>query len=123
MASAMRTEAFPSPYGFEALDIFRAPLDRWSNSCAKSYMVCSSVPANLKVPAVIPSGRSVVSLKTRTGTPVTVPSSWIPQESVKIRKALRSEVAAKSNTSSGSIEMNPQIVPENFVCQFLNKRI
>ena len=49
-------------------------------------MVSSSVPTSFNVPAEMPSGLSVVSLKTNTGFPRDGASSWIPPLSVKITR-------------------------------------
>ncbi|EFR86692.1 conserved hypothetical protein, partial [Listeria marthii FSL S4-120] len=43
------------------------------------------VPISFNVPASIPSGRSVVSRRTKTGTPMPGASSCTPPESVKTR--------------------------------------
>ena len=55
-------------------------------------MFSSSVHTSLRVPASTPSGLSVVSLITSTGTSYEGHSSWIPPESVRQRKDLASKL-------------------------------
>ena len=58
----------------------RARDNRYDNST----MVLALVPTSRAVPAVMASGRSLVSRRTRTGLPSEGASSWMPPESVRM---------------------------------------
>src|SRR5262245_8529246 len=80
--SAMRSPARPSPYGFTAPDIFWRVPSSDNTRAARSMIFSRSVPTSADTPARTPSGRSVTSRITRTGTPKVGASSWMPPESV-----------------------------------------
>ena len=83
--SAMRSDACPSPYIFDAraASLYSA----LSSSIEENapYTPSSSVPTSRSTPAAIPSGRSVTSRITSVGLPRAVASSSIPPESVSNR--------------------------------------
>src|SRR5688572_13786218 len=84
--SAIRTAAFPSPYGLAPLVICcrSVPVKSADPSCT---ILSWSVPTSCAMPARTPSGRSVTSRITRTGVPNVGASSWIPPESVSANVA------------------------------------
>jgi len=87
--AAILGAAWPSPNGIAGCDILRNAAGSRRNRFIVATIRLGSVPTNSIDPQATPSGRSVFSRRTSSGTPSAGASSCIPPESDSTRSAFR----------------------------------